>query len=229
MKKSGLVLLAIVLLFSSLNAQYYKVITVPPGTKIIEKFPPSVRYLYPQFSEGKVFNMAGAENKFMLNYNLLTKEIEFIQGKDSLAIAKKKDIDMVVIEQDTFIYRGEYLKRIHGGNLVVLERDAINLKEVVRNGAMGQPNRTSNVDAYSSIPYMTNLYLVNPDASMEFRRELQFYILTTQGEMVEIRKKTVLELYPSNESEIQKYLKTNKVKFEEREDIKKFADFLSKL
>ena len=229
MKKRSFVFIAIALLFTSLNAQFYKVIVVPSGTRVIDKFPPSVRYMNPQFTAGKVFTVAGAENIMNLNYNLLTKEIEFIQGKDTLAIAKKKDINMVVISQDTFVYRNEYLKRLHSGKLVVLERDAINLKEIVKNGAMGQPNRTSNVDAYSAIPYMTNLYVVNPDANMEFRRELQFYILTEKGDMVEIRKKYVLELYPEKESEIQKYLKANKVKFEDREDIKKFADFLSKL
>ena len=229
MKKTGLILVAIVLLFTSLNAQYFNVIKVPPGTTIIEKFPPSVRYLHPQFSEGKVFNTAGTENTYLMNYNLLTKEIEFIQNTDTLAISRKRDIERIILIRDTFVYRNEYLKKINSGKLIVLEKDGINLKEIVKIGAMGQPNRTANVDAYTAMPYMSNLYVINPDVTLEFRRELQFYILTSKGEMVEIRKKTLLELYPDKEAEIQKFLKANKIKFEEKEDILKLADFLGEM
>lgn len=229
MKKTVLILIGFIMLFSSLGAQYNSMITVPAGTRIIEKFPPSVRYLYPQFTEGKVINAAGAENSIALNYNLLTKEMQFLQGNDTLAIVKKKDVNMVVIEQDTFIYRNEYLKRIHGGNLVVLESDAINFMEAVKIGAMGQPVRSSSVGDYNNIPYMTNLYFVTPNANLLFKRELHFYILASHGRLVEVRKKNVLELYPENKPEIQRFLKENKLKYDNREDILKLANFLVKI
>jgi hypothetical protein len=38
-----------------------------------------------------------------------------------------------------------------------------------------------------------------------------------------------MELYPQKESEIQKFLKSNKINFEEQADILKLADFLSTL
>jgi aromatic ring hydroxylase len=38
-----------------------------------------------------------------------------------------------------------------------------------------------------------------------------------------------MDLFPDKESEIQKYLKSNKVNYEEKTDILKFADFLSGL
>jgi hypothetical protein len=78
------------ILLSSLQAQYYKRITLEAGTKVADKFPPFVRYLYPEFVDGKVIMKNGAVNNARLNYNLLLGEIEFIQDSDTLVIARKK-------------------------------------------------------------------------------------------------------------------------------------------
>lgn len=229
MKKLTAVIVLILLILSTINAQYYKLIIVPSGTKVIEKFPPSLRYFYPAFTAGHFIQKNGISNSGIFNLNVLTGEIEFIQDNDTLAIARKRDVNMVIIARDTFIYRNEYLRKIHSVEPVILEKDAINLKEIVRKGAMGQPSRTSAVDSYGSMNYKSNSYLINPDADMEFRRELEFFILKSDGEIVELRKKTLPDLYPGKESEIQKFLKANKIKFEERDDIIKLADFLATL
>ena len=50
------IICAIIAMFLFCGCLYgqYKNITVPAGTKIIDKFPPSMRYLYPQFVQGKM-------------------------------------------------------------------------------------------------------------------------------------------------------------------------------
>ena len=112
------IVVAMLLISSSMQAQYYKRITVEAGTKVADKFPPSVRYLYPQFVDGKVFMKNGAVNNAMLNYNLLLGEIEFIQDRDTLVIARKKDVYIVTAAPDTFYYKNSYLKLIHSGSVI---------------------------------------------------------------------------------------------------------------
>jgi hypothetical protein len=56
------------------------------------------------FTEGMVITKSGTETMALLNYNMLTNEFEFLQNKDTLAIAKKKDLKMIIMERDTFIY-----------------------------------------------------------------------------------------------------------------------------
>ena len=229
MKKTLSIITAVFLIFGSVQAQYYKRITVEAGTKVADKFPPAVRYLYPQFVDGQVFMKTGAVNEASLNYNLLLGEIEFLQGKDTLVIARKKDVYVVTVALDTFIYKSSYLKLIHSGTVKVCLRDKIELKDIVKKGAMGAPNRTSSVGSYSSLPLDGKLYELVPIDDMEFQRTVEFFILTSSGELVEFRKKNVMELYPAKEDEIQKYLKSNKVNFELQEDIVRFADFLAGL
>jgi hypothetical protein len=229
MRKVMTIITGVFFIFSSLQAQYYKRITVKAGTKVIEEFPPEKRYLYPQFTDGKVFMKSGVVNEARLNYNLLLGEIEFVHDRDTLVIARKKDVNIVTVAQDTFIYRSTYLKLIHSGTVKVCLRDKIVLKDIVKKGAMGTPNRTSSVDSYTSLPLDGKLYELVPADDMEFQRNLEFYIIASSGEMVEFRKKNVIELFPEEEDEIQKYLKSNKVNFESQEDIIRFADFLAGL
>lgn len=216
-------------IFSCLHGQYYKTITVKAGTRIIEKFPPDVRYLYPQFTDGQVFMKTGGISTNILNYNILLGEIEFLQSADTMIISKKKELSYVTVAQDTFIYRNGYLQVIHSGPIKVCVRDKIKLKEVVKTGAMGQPNRNSQVDSFNSMSLEGNFQQLIPAEDLVFQRSLEFYILTSSGELIEFRKKNVFNLFPDREPEIQKYLKSNKVNFEMKVDILRFADFLAGL
>jgi hypothetical protein len=227
MKKIVIAICSVLFLFSCLSAQYYKSITVGAGTRVIDYFPANVRYLYPKFTLGQVFLKNGAVSSNWLNYNLLLGEMEFINGPDTLAIVRKKDVNIITVERDTFLYRNGYLKLIHSGKVKVCLRDMIKLKDIVRKGAMGAPNRTSMVDSYSSMMLGGNFYDLIPTEDMVFQRTLEFYILTSTGELVDFRKKNVLHLYPEKEKEIQSYLKSNKVNFEYGVDILRFAGYLS--
>jgi len=229
MKKTICLICAAIFCFSCLQAQYYKIITVEAGTKVAEKFPVSARYLYPHFIEGQVYMKSGAVSPNKLNYNLLLGEIEFINERDTMVISRKKDVKLITVAQDTFLYRNGYLRLIHSGSVKVCLSDKIKLKDVVKKGAMGTANRTSSVDSYTILPVDYKLYDLVYAEDLEFQRSLGYFILTSSGDLIDFRKKNVLELYPDNETDIQKYLKSNKVNFEKQEDILRFADYLEGL
>jgi hypothetical protein len=229
MKKTLTIIALVIFILSSLHGQYFKAITVESGTPVYEKFPLGVRYLYPQFTDGEVVMRTGTVSSSKLNFNLLLGELEFISNKDTLMIARKKDLNIVTVSQDTFIYRSGYLKLIHSGIVKVLVRDKYKLTDIVKKGAMGAPNRNSAIDSYTAIPTDKQLLALVPSEDLVFRRTLEFYILTSDGDLVDFRKKNIMELYPKNENEIQKFLKTNKINFEEQADVIKLADFLATL
>lgn len=226
MKKILSVICASFLLFSCLSAQKYESITVKAGTKVKDCFPYKERYLYPQFITGKVFLKNGFSNSAMLNYDLLLGDIAFLKGLDTLVINRKNDLDIVTVEQDTFIYRNGYYKMIHGGRLKVCMKDKIKLIEIVKQGAMGAPNRSSAGESYSTISMGGNFVNLVSTDDMVLRRDVEYYILTSDNELVLFRKKNVIELYLNKKAEIEKYLKSNKVNFDSHKDILRFADWL---
>ena len=229
MKKLSAFLVSALFLISSLHGQYYKAITVEAGTSVAQKFPSGIRYLYPQFTEGTVTMRTGVVSTSRLNFNLLLSEMEFISNKDTLAIARKKDLSIVTVAQDTFIYRSGYMKLIHSGTVKVLVKEWYKLTDIVKKGAMGAPNRNSAIDSYTAIPTGKQLLALIPTEDLVFRRTLEFYILKNDGDLIEFKKKNILDIYPEKENDIQKFLKANKIDFEEQTDILKLADFLATL
>ena len=228
MRKEIYVTLAIFLFCGSLHGQPNTII-VPGGTKIIEKFPPEVRYLYPQFVEGEIILRNGLFSSALLNYNMLRDEIEFIQDSDTLIIARKENLRYVIIENDTFSYMRGYARLIFDQTLRVYSRDRFYLKEILRRGAMGMVNRTAAIGSYSDfesggVPY----FLVVPD-DLVYRREVAYFIATSRGTLEPFKRRNILRLFRNQRSEILKYIKTNNVNFDAHEDIIKFAEFLSKL
>lgn len=228
MKKSLSIICTSLLLFSCLSAQKYESVTVKAGTKVKDYFPYHDRYLYPQFITGKVFLKNGSSSLALLNYDILIGEIAFLKGLDTMLIERQNEIKIVAVELDTFIYNKVYYKMIHGGKLRVCTKDRIKLIEIVKQGAMGAPNRSSAGESYSSITTGGNFINLEATDDMVFRRDVEFYILTSNNEFVIFKKKNVIELYLNKKAEIEKYLKSNKVNFESQNDILRFADWLAK-
>ena len=227
--KRDVCLLIVMFLFCGRLCGQYKSIIVPAGTKIIESFPPEVRYLYPQFVQGEIVLNNGSSSACMINYNMLRDDMEIIQGDDTLTILKKRELKYAIIENDTFIYASGYVKHIYGEKLKVYCKDRIFLKEILKRGAMGAVNRTAAIGSFSDfeesgVPYD----LVAPEDYV-FKREVSYYIATSKGTYEPLKKQNILKLFSHNKSDVQKYLKASKTNFEKQEDIIKLAEFLSTL
>jgi hypothetical protein len=218
-----------ILIFNlNLSAQNYKTIVVKAGTKMTEYFPYKERYLYPEFVPGQVFFKNGTSNKVSLNYFYLTGEIEFLQGKDTLYISKKKDI-VYVVALDTFYYDNSYIKVISGGTIKVGLKQYVKIKDILKEGAMGAVNRVSSIDTYNSLWANGNSYGLTPNLNIEVQMTLEYYLSKSSTDFVLFYKKNVLQLFPQKADDIKAYIKSHKVDFDSGDDLLKFADYLRSL
>jgi hypothetical protein len=229
MKKIILFFISILIIHLSLSAQNSEFITVKAGNKILDYFPIPVRYRYPEFTSGQVLFKNGMVNTSRLNYNFLIDEIEFIQSRDTLAIIKKKDIRLIVVAADTFLFDNGYLEQIHGGQVKVGLRQRIKLKEVQKKDSYGTSSSGSASNSYGLLPSQGNFYKLVPNEDMLFQKTLEYYLATPSSGFVPFKKKSVLQLFPQKTDEIKLYLKSNKVDFDSRDDLLRFADFLRSL
>lgn len=229
MKKILFFASSILILNISVSAQKNEPITVKAGYKILDFFPVSIRYRYPEFATGQVLFKNGTVNTTRLNYNFLIDEMEFIQGRDTLSIIRKKDIRMVVVAQDTFYYDNGYLEQITGNPVRVGLRQRIKLKEVLKKDSYGTSSSGSATNSYSMLPTDGNFYKLTANEDMVFQKTMEYYVATSSSGFVQCKKKSVLQLFPQKADEIQKYLKTNKIDFDSREDLLKLAEYLKNL
>jgi hypothetical protein len=209
---------------------------VSAGTTVAENFPFSVKYFYPQFVEGTIVLNNNNYTTCMLNYNMLRDEIEIIQNNDTLTIARKRDLKYVIAESDTFIYIPGNMKLVNGyvkpiyAPLKVFCKDRIYLKEILKRGAMGAVNRSAAIGSLSIVEdlhALTYNFIIPED--MVFRREVSYFITNPSGNLEPFKKKNIQKLFPRHKSDINRYLKANKISFDRYEDVIKFAEYLSTL
>ena len=222
---------AIIAMFLFCGCLYgqYESIVAPAGTKIIDNFPPAIRYLYPQFAEGQIVLRNNQSLACMINYNMLQDEMEFIQDNDTLAFVRKRDLKYIITENDTFTYNSGYVKFICGQEVKVYCKEKINLKDILKKGAMGVVNRSAAIESCGSMDSQTISYDLAASEDMVFKREVSYYITTSSGVLEQFKKQNVLKQFSNHKAEIQKYLKSNKINFQKHEDVIKFAEYLSAL
>jgi hypothetical protein len=218
-----------ILLFSSdLSAQENKTIIVKAGTKLIDYFPLKERYRYKEFIPGQVVFKNGKTNNLKLNLNILFGEIEFIQDADTLYIAKKKEIRFV-IAQDTFFYDNGYIEIISGGQMKVGLKQYIKLKDVLKKGAYGTTSRSTAIGTYNSMAAGGMSYDLVPNEDLELQKTLEYYLSDISGVFILFTRKNVIKLFPEKSDNIKAYIKSEKVDFDSRDDLLRFADYLRSL
>jgi len=191
-------------------------------------FPNDERFRYPEFIPGKVVFKNGTSNSVSLNYYYLAGEIVFLQAKDTLYISKKKDLSYVVAA-DTFYYDNGYIEVISGGQIKVGLKQYVKIKDVLKEGAMGTVNRVSSIDTFNSLWADGNSYGLVPNENIEVQMTQEYYISNSSSGFIQFNKKNATQLFPQKADEIKAYVKTNKIDFDSRADLLKFAEYLRTL
>ena len=229
MKKILLILCSLFILNICLSAQMDETITVRAGTRILDYFPVSKRYLYSEFTTGRILFKNGTYSDRKLNYNHLAGEIEFLQARDTLSISDKKDIRSVIVAQDTFFYDKGYIEQIKSGRITVGLKQYYELKDIQGKDSYGVTSAGAATTSLGSLPADGNFYKLTANKDMIFKRTILYYIATQESGFVLCTKKNIMNLFTQKKDKVKSYLKANKVKFSSRDDILKLADFLSGL
>ena len=158
MKKILFITCCVFVLNISLPAQKNELITVKAGTKLIDYFTVAERYLYSEFTTGRILLKNGNYSDRKLNYNQLAGEMEFIQGRDTLSIANKKDIKLILVAQDTFYYDKGYVEQLRGGKIKVGLKQYVELKEKQNMDSYGTSSSGSATTSFGSMPVDGNFY-----------------------------------------------------------------------
>lgn len=215
-------------LSTSLSAQKNRIVVVRAGTKVADYFSFSEKYRYPDFVPGQALFKSGRTNDLKMNYNMLFSEIEFVQGKDTLSISRKKDLKYVVAT-DTFYYSNGFIEIISGGQIKVGLKQYFRIRDVLKTGAYGTTVRAGSADTYNSMSVNAVTYDLVPNEDIELQKTVEYYLYTPDKGFDDFTKKNVLEIFPGKSDEIKAYIKSNKVDFNSRDDLLKFAEYLRTL
>jgi len=229
MRRTIFILSSIFLINSSLLAQKYEPVTVKAGTSVKDYFPMAERYLYPSFIAGIGYFKNGIVIPCLFNFNVLSGEMEFIQSKDTLIIAKKEEINSIVVAKDTFYYHDAYLQMIRSSRLSVYVKRGIEIKNILKQGAMGTINRSAASDSYGFVLLGPRSFDMKLADDVVIQQKVGYFYSTTGNDFIPFTRKNIVRIMQGKEDEIKNFIKANKIDFDSREDLLKLAGFVSDL
>ena len=212
------------ILVADCAAQKRKLFKINPGEKVVDKIPSNEVYSYAEFLPGKVYLVNNTYSIAPMNYNALFGEMQFIDKKgDTLSLSDEKKIRLIVVEKDTFYYNDGYLELILDAENVQLARKTlISFANRQKLGGFGESSQGS-IQTYGVLSNQSYLKELVANEVITMAKDSIFYIKDRHGEFKQVNRKTLQEIYPSNEKDLKNYLKENKVNFSSEEDLKKLV------
>ena len=214
---------------TGLSAQKSRTVKVAAGLKVEDCIPFQERFRYPEFTTGTVFFKNGTTIEVKLNYNLMMREMEYLKGKDTLAIANQNDIQQIIISGTVFIVNKGYLELIYNGKVTIGINQFYNLMDVRKKDPYGDIGSGAATDTYSSIHTGGQYYKLTANQDRIFQKVAEYYLQIPSGNWVRFNKKKVKQMFPQHKKAIATYLKSSKVNFYSREDLIRFAEYLGEL
>lgn len=227
MKNSIPALFAVLLCCYSTYAQTDRW-TVKPGENINTALAPDVKFHYSKFTEGTVFFRDGTMSNALLDYSLLTEEMQFIAPKgDTLAVANEATIKYITIGNDTFLYNKVYMQLIAGNTTAKLaKKEALAIANVKKAGAYDQYSSTSSITTVKSVQLQDRVTNLTESQELTIIKESTYYIGDSYNHFLQANKKNIIKLFGKKQNAIEQYLKDNKVVFNKEEDLKALIAFL---
>lgn len=196
------------------------------------KFTINSQYLLNKFISGKVIFNDNYENNSKLNYNVLLEEIHFLQN-DTIKTLISNDIKYIILDKFKFIsINNKYFQEIHKSkNLKLVFQYNADISSIgVNKGAYGTSTETAATTKLNSVPtqsmYNGGYVVLKDDNAKEIKTTPRYYIVTSNGKMISPTKKKIHKLSNKKKEEIETFIKTNNLKFTNKEDLIKILDFL---
>jgi hypothetical protein len=223
-----LILIAVFACYFAGFAQNRNYVTIGSGNNIMDILSQQEVFMYPSFTDGKVFMKDGSEIKAKMNYSRVSDEIHFISEKgDTLALGNEKLVKFIVAGVDTIFYDEGYLKQLNGGKDVKLAiKDYWIITSAKKLGAYNTSNNSVRVDTYSLYTREGKLYNLIVNEDVEIKRAQLFYFGDGNNHFMPASKKNLFALFPKNELLIETYLKEQKIDFRKKSDVDRLFSFL---
>jgi hypothetical protein len=183
-------------------------------------------YIFPEFTKGTVLNKDGKRINALLNYNTITQEMLFLNENTPMAISNRENIDTVFILNRAFIpVEKEFYEQITCLSTPFFVKYFCRVIPPADPVGYGSTSQTTSVTQYKSLVTSTEVYKLQLPVEYKIVPE-ESYWLRINGTFQRIgNAKQVMRLFPARESEIKEYIKTHKIRFNNREELVRLIKF----
>ncbi|WP_373515271.1 hypothetical protein [Persicitalea sp.] len=191
----------------------------------------SDKYLYPQFTTGTVQYRDGRTVSAKLNFNLLLREMQFVNPPrmDTLTLDQEYTIRHIAINEDKFVHdpKTGFMKVLGDyGATKLVAAQSLQVGNVDKEGGYGQSSGVSSIKSVNNLPTDNgSIARLSMKGDVVYSRRESFFLVDDNGVAYPANRKSVLKLYAKRKNEINDYIKENSVQFSDAADLKKILEF----
>lgn len=187
-------------------------------------------YLFPEFTQGVVLMKAGTRNEALLNYNALTEEMIFENQGRKRAIGADEliRVDTVFIKDRKFVVlNGKFVELAYHSTWDLFVEHLCKVEEAGKPAGYGGTSQTAAATSVSSL-YAQGRVVYNLKLPDEYEvKPYAIYWLKKSGEIHKLSSMRELKKFYKDKKDLyKKYLKTNRINFQDQEDMIRFIDYL---
>jgi len=226
----------IILLMLSLSglmfAQGRQIVEATSGEDLGSKVSTNMQYLFPEFTDGQVFFLKSAQSNGKLNYNMLVGEMQFLNNEEVLAL-ETKNVAVVSINNRIFYpYKGgefsEELLSTEKHKLRVIRKGSV--VSHAKKGAYGTSSSTSSITSFSSVGGSGHIYNLSVSEDVLISVKNLYYLVGENGKYTQITNaKTFTKQFPALRTQIEAYVKEQRIRFDSEDDLKRLFAYCSEL
>ena len=184
-------------------------------------------YLYPDFIKGSVLMKSGVKNDAMLNYNALTEEMIFIKDGKNLAITRLEDIDTVYIGATKFIIlKNKFVEILYHNKYDLYAGYKGSIEDPGNQAAYGGTSQTSSVTSYSTFLSNGQAYALQLPEGVETKGSTEYWLKKDGQLQLFLNMRQLARLFEDRSDRYKKYVKENKVKYENEESLVGLIKFM---
>jgi hypothetical protein len=183
------------------------------------------QFLFPEFLNGKIAMKTGSNIEVLLNYNIISEKMVFIQNGKILGLGNMGAVDTIYLNNCKFIPVGkvfyEILKETPFSLFVQYEGKIQQPPKMDPYGRASQASATTSLD---NVKVGREFYMLT-EQELIIKRELKYWIRTGESMQSFRDANQLMKLFPDSKSEIKMFIKKNKVNFENNMEVIKLVSY----
>lgn len=203
----GMLILSAVILPDTINAQ----------VKVSDRVP---QYLFSAFADGIVVKKGGEKVGAMLNYNIVTEEMIFLDNEMFLALGGNASVDTVYLNNMVFIPAEKaYYELAFTGKIKLLVQFSGSARVDGKDVGYGGTSQTSRVTSYSAVGNGSAMYRMELPENLVIDRDITYFV-ELDGKMERfIGKRAFLNIFKNHKKDLETFIKENNTDFENYNDV----------
>jgi hypothetical protein len=188
------------------------------------------QFLYSDFNPGRIKMKAGKDLNLLLNYNMITEKMIFLQKEQVFDMLNQGTVDTIYMDGSKFIPYGKVFYEVfpmtrisffiqHKGRILSPPKPA----------AYGGTSEVSSSTYITRIDLGAGIYNMKLEGDLRVKYDPMYWIRINENISSFVGEKQFLKIFPGKENDLKAFIKKNRLKFDRKEDLVKLCQYANGL